>query len=801
MLVRDLRHALRLFVREPAFTATAVVTLMLGIGANTALFTVVEAVLLRPLPVAGADDIVVLRHRDLTTGFTKQYIALGDFMDMRERQRSLEALAGYSGVQSMLFDASEPVRVHGLAATPELFAALRIDVAAGRAFTADDLRQGAPPVVIVSHALWQTALGADSAVLSRSIQLGPTRRQVIGVMPEGFMFPPGQPTDVLVPLPVPAAQPVNRKASWTFALGRLRAGATADAALAEFAQLSQQMADEHPEQNRGSLYETLPLRDVLVGDTKRPLLILLGAVGCVLLIACANVSNLLLARSLSRQPEFAMRIALGAARWRLLLQIVSESLVLAGVGGALGAVAAWRLAPALAAMVPSDVRIPGLQGVAVNGSVLGFALLASLLCAAVFSVVAYLVATRGGPRAAAVSERRQTMSSGARHAASTLIAAEIALATVLLLGAGLTIRSFANLMSVDPGFRPVGVLTLQVALPSGRYPDVLARRALFDRFFAALEALPTVHSVGVAVVMPLTGNNWTAPLQRPEHPLPAGQRPPEVGWQAASGGYFRTLGIPLRAGRLFDSRDVPAGPPVVIVSDSVAQQFFPGEDPVGKRVIVGNATAEIVGVVGSIRRASLADAPRQDMYFPFEQTPSQAAALFLRTTGNPADSLPAVRAAIQQVERQAVVDDVRTLDGIAAESAGVTRLAMRVLAGFAIVALALAAVGIYGVASYSVRRRSREIGTRVALGATRRDITWMVMRQAIVLAAVGLSVGIVAGLFGARALSSVLFGVPPWDLAVLASATLVLTAAAFAASYLPARRAARIDPVRTLTTD
>jgi putative ABC transport system permease protein len=801
MLIRDIRRASRIFHREPAFAATAVMTLMLGIGVNTALFAVVEAVLLRPLPLRGADEIVVLRHRDVPTGVGKSFLAIGDVIDMRARQQSLESLAHYGGTQSTLFEGAEPVRVEGLAVGPEMFAALRLELAMGRPFTSDDGRPGAPPVVIVSDELWRTQLGSDPGILSRSLQIGSTRRMVVGVMPPGFRFPPGARTDVLLPFALPPTAPANRKAGWIFALGRLKSGVTLEQAQREFAHLSGQMADEHPDQNAGTVYEARSLLDAVVGETKGPLLLLLAAVACVLLIACANVGNLLLARSLARQPEFGMRLALGAGRARLLTQIFGESLVLAGAGGALGILVAWRLAPALGAMIPQSTPIPGLADIQLNAWVLVFSVGISILSALFFSGVAFVAVTRDDARNALISNRRLTASGGARSAASTLVAAEIALATVLLLGAGLTLKSFANLMSVDPGFRADGVLTMQVGLPAGRYPDPFARRALFERMFAAIKAIPTVDGVGVAAVTPLTGNNWIVALQRPEQPLPTGQRPPEVGWQSASAGYFQALRIPLHAGRLFDSRDVPKGAPVVIVSDALAARHFPGEDPVGKRVVIGDATAEIVGVVGSIRRASLADAPREDMYFPFEQGPGQEATLFMRTIGNPSALAPAVREAIRSVERQAVVHQVRTLDAIAEESAGITRLAMRLLGGFAVIALALAAIGIYGVVSYSVRRRTREIGTRVALGATRQDIIRLVMRQAVTVATVGLIAGISAGLLGARALSSVLFGVPVWDPVVLTGASAVLAATALGASYLPARRAAAVDPASTLTAE
>jgi putative ABC transport system permease protein len=801
MIARDVRHALRMFVREPAFTAAAVLTLTLGIGANTALFAVVEAVLLRPLPFAAADRLVLVKHRDTRTGLTKQDIAVGDFVDLKARQQSFEVFGGYGGVQSTLTGNGEPVRVEGASVTPEVFAALGTQPAMGRLFTADDVREGAAPVVVVSHELWQTELGSDPQILSRSVQLGATRRLVVGVAPPGFRFPPAERTDVILPARVPATAPAARKSGWIYGIGRLKPGVTLEAAEAEVAALSRQFEQEYPQQNQGSLYFTQTLRDGLVGETKQPLLILLAAVGFVLLIACANVGNLLLARALSRQQELAMRLALGAGRGRVIAQILTEAMVLAVAGGLTGVVVAWRAAPALASLIPQATPIPGLDHVGLNLWVLLFSLGASIASALVFSAVACIGLTREGARGALSGQRRVTMTAGARRAASALVAAEIALAVVLLIGAGLTLRSFAALIAVDPGFSPERVLTVQITLPAGRYAEQPARTAAYQRIFSAVDALPEVDTIGAAAVTPLTGNNWTAPLIRPEHPIQAGQRPPEVGWQSASGGYFRALKIPLRDGRFFEATDTMAAPPVVIVSDSIAEHYFPGENPVGKRLVLGDATAEIVGRVGDIRRASLSDAPRADLYFPFERQNGNGVTLFIRTHNDPLLAIPAVRSAVRQVEPNAVLFETRTLSDIAAASAAVSRLAMRLLAGFAIIALALAAVGIYGVMSYSVRRRTRELGTRLALGASRADIVRLVMRQAAAIAAAGLVVGTAIGLAAARALSSLLYGIPPWDPLALAGAGVVLVLTAFGASYLPARRASRVDPACTLATE
>jgi predicted permease len=449
--------------------------------------------------------------------------------------------------------------------------------------------------------------------------------------------------------------------------------------------------------------------------------------------------------------------------------------------------------------MPGTAAVPGLDAVGIDVRVLLFAFGAAVASALIAGGVACVGLFRSDA-GLMTSERRVTVTPGARLAASSLVAGEIALAVALLAGAGLTVRSFANLLAVDPGFTPSGVLTTQLVLPEGRYASDDARRAFYARAFADIEALPEVDTVGAAMVTPLTGNNWTVPLRRVEKPLPAGQRPPEVGWQLASEGYFRSLRIPLRSGRFFDARDV-TGAPVVIISEAVVNRFFPGERAIGRRVNLGDTEAEIVGIVGDIRRASLTDDPRADLYFPFERIMSPSTTLFIRASGDPVAALPAVRAAIRRIEPHAVLTDTRTLSHIAGESAAVNRLATGLLAGFAGLALLLAAIGVYGVMSYRVRRRRRELGTRLALGASPRDITRLVLLQAAALAAIGIAMGMAAAVVFARTLSSVLFGVTPWDPATLASAAGLIAFSTLAASYLPARRAGRVDPVSVLSAE
>jgi len=479
--------------------------------------------------------------------------------------------------------------------------------------------------------------------------------------------------------------------------------------------------------------------------------------------------------------------------------VMTEGLALALAGGFAGMVVASFAVPLLAAMVPNGPFIPGLGRVGIDGRVLLFTLAVAVASAVVFSALACVGLFRSNA-GIVTTQRQATMAPAERIAGSALVAAEIALAVVLLVGAGLTLRSFANLLAVDTGFVSSGVVTTQLTLPDGQYETNEARRAFYSRAFADIGALPGVEAVGAAMVTPMTGNNWTAPLQRVDRPVPAGQRPPEVGWQMASRGYFSALRIPLRKGRLFEPRD-GTGAPVVIISEAAAQRYFPGEDPLGHRIDLGDMKADIVGVVGNIRRTSLADDPRADLYFPFEREQIPSITVFIRATGDPVATLPAVRAALARIDNRVVLYQTRTLSDIAEESAAVTRLATRLLGGFAVIAVLLAAIGVYGVMSYRVHRRTRELGTRVALGASPGHITRLVLWHAGAITLAGVAIGGGAALVFARALSSVLFGIAPWDPMTLALAVVLLVCATGVASYLPARRAGRIDPVSALASE
>jgi putative ABC transport system permease protein len=801
MFQHDLRLAFRLLVREPGFTVAAVLTLTLGIGANVAVFALVNAALLRPLPYPDAARLVQVEHRDRRTGITKEFVAIGDFIDLRARQTSFVSLGAFGGGRNTIFGAGDPFDVATLQATPDLLDALGFHAALGRSLTDSDAREGAAPVMMLGHEVWQERFAGDPAVVGRSIRLGAVARQVVGIGAPRFRFPANGRTEAILPMRLPAQAPAGRKNGWVFAAGRLKPGVTMAQAAADLTAISRQMEQEFPAANQGSEYFGLAVRDAMVGDSKRALLLLLAAVGLVMLVACVNVANLLVARAVGRRQEMAVRVALGAGRGRLVAQALTESFVLATVAGAAGILVAGWATPALVALVPVSMHLPELGAIGVDATVLAFTAGLAALTTLLFGLIAAFGTSIDRATGALVNPGRVTASTGARRASSALVVVETALAIVLLTGAGLVLRSFARLLAVDPGFSADHVLTLDIALPGDRYREVAPRDAFYARAFDRLRRVDGIVEAGAAAVTPLTGNNWTVPFERADRPVPAGERAPDVGWQSATAGYFSALRIPLRAGRLFAATDRPGGADVVIISEAIQERFFPGENPVGRKVRLDGRLGEIVGVVGNIRRASLTDAPRADMYFPAEQAPEANATLFIRTTADPRSATAAVRETLRSIEPQIVLRDIQTLEDVVGESVQLTRLAMWLLGVFAAAALALAAIGIYGVMSYSVRQRTREIGTRMALGASSGNILWMVMRDGIAVAGLGAAAGLAGGLFAARSMAALLFGTSPADPATLAGAVAILLTVAMLACYIPARRATRLEPRESLIAD
>ncbi len=798
-MLDQIGQAIRTLARERSFTLPALVTLALGIGANVAVFSVVEAVLLRPLPYPSPDQVVLLRHRDLRTGLTKSHVAATDVADLAQRQRTLEAVVPYNTGRTTLYGLGEPIDAQAISAGATLFDVTGVVPHLGRGLSADDCRQGAAPVVVLGYEFWRTHFNADPSVVGRSVQMGSAARQVVGIAPPSFRLPPMSRVDVIAPLvlPPPAAGP-RTIGGWIFSAARLRQGTALDTADAELRGLSSQLGHEFPATNRGTEYFAVSMRDSLVGDSRQPLLLLMAAVGVVLLIALANVGNLLLVRSMARKGELAVRVALGAGRRRLFGQLLTENLLLTGVAAVIGvALASWGTS-ALVSLVPQSVNVPALADAGVNVTVLAFAVLVTLLAGIAFSVFAAAHVDGRNASAALISRTRHTMSRAARRTAATMVVAEVASAVILLVGAGLILRSFSALLAVDPGFDRRDVTTIAMQVPAGRYNAPEARHAFYGQLMPALQALPGVERVGAAAVVPLTGNNWTSPFERVDRPVPPGQRPPDIGWQQASRGYFEALRIPLKAGRHFEPSDV-GGPGVVIVSEAVVRRFFdPGESAVGSRIKIGNGEAEIIGVVGDIRRAALTDEPRADLYISFERTVPGGITLFVRSKPGETVTHDAVRTAIRAIEPNARVEPSVSLDEIAEESAASTRLVMWLLGVFGVVALALAAIGIYGVLSYTVRQRMREFGTRVALGASSRAIQGLVLRQGTLMVGLGLAAGLVVSLIATRALRSLLYSVTAYDPATIAAASGLLALVTLAACYLPARRAAKVEPSRNL---
>jgi putative ABC transport system permease protein len=793
----QIRQSLRALARDRSFTFAAVATLALGLGATLAVCSVFEAVLLRPLPYRDAERLVVLNHHDARTGITKDFVARGDVIDIRARSRTLDRVGTYGAGEVTVYGQGDPFRADALFATAPVFEMLGFTAALGRGLVAEDSRPGAAPVAVLGHALWRERFGGDPAAVGRSVTVGEQSLTIVGVAPAGTVFPPNAETGIIVAAALPLEAGTQRR-SWTLAMARLRPGVTVDAARAEIAALSRELEREFGETNAGSSYLVLPLRDALVGNTKQALVLLFAAVGVVLLIACANVASLLLGRAHARRRETAVRIALGAGRPRLLGQALVEAGAVSVLGVAVGLPVAHWGARALVRLVPDSVSVPGLAGVTLDLPVFAVATALAVAATIAFACVGALGARWDRVGAALVTGTRSSAGVRARGTASTIVVAEIAFAVVLLFGATLVLRSFAALLGVSPGFETEGVATVDVALPADRYAAPAARAAFYDRAFAALRALPGVTDVGAAAVTPLTGNNWTLPLERPEKPLPAGERPPEVGWQVASGGFFRALRIPLRAGRHFDATDRPDGPPVVIVSEALARQHFPGEQALGRRVRLGDGTAEIVGVVGDIRRASLADDPRPDMYLPFERAAAGQATLFVRTRGDAAASASAIEAALRGVEPTLIVADAGTMREVARSSLAIPRLLLALLALFAALAVLLAMVGIYGVMAYAVQQRAREIGTRLALGARPGQIQLMVLRRGLRVALAGGAAGLAVGALGSRVLASLLYGTSAADPVVLAAVPAALGVATVLACLVPARRASAVDPARTL---
>jgi putative ABC transport system permease protein len=798
---QDIRFGFRTLLRSPATSAVALLTLALGIGANTAIFSVVNGVLLQPLAFQDPDELVAVWESNPGRGFPRFSTSPPNYEDWRRQNQVFEEMFAASLGRYNLTGGDRPESIPGAVVTPEFFSVLGVRPALGRGILPEEGRPGGAKVVVLSQGLWQRRFGSDPGILSQRIEIDGESYAVVGVMPAGFDFPVKR--ELWMPL-VWDFPPDMRGAHFLFTIGRLKDGVTLDRALTEMKTLASRLERQYPESNTGWTVTMLRLQDLIVEDVRPALLLLLAAVGFVLLIACANVANLLLARLASREREIAVRAALGAGRIRLVRQMLTESLVLFLVGGLLG-----LLFAALANRVLLSLYAGGLpreSEIGLDGRVLLFTLALSLLTGLLFGLAPALSAT-SGRLYGALKEGGRAMAGGARGKMirNLLVLGEVAIALVLLVGAGLLLRSFAQLRAVDPGFRPQGVLSAQIVLPDQKYPDAERQIAFTRELLERVRAIPGVKSADTAFPLPLDGGGFILTFLAEGKPTPAAGEEPNANVRVVTPDYFQTMGTRLLQGRPFTPRDGPDAVRVVIVNKTMADKLWPGESPLGKRISYDEPGdpdfrwREVVGVAADIHHSSLEQEAGSEVYWPQLQTPVGGELnLIVRTEGDPARLSGPVREVVSGIDSDLPVDRVRTMEAVVAESLSGSRFQTVLLGIFGGVALLLAAIGVYGVISYSVAQRTHEIGIRMALGARRAQVLLLVVRQGMTLVLTGVAVGLAFALLLSWWLSdrvaAYLYGGQAVDPLILVVVPLMLSAVALVANWLPARRATLVDP-------
>ena len=797
-LWKDILYSIRVMLKNPAFSAVAVFTLAIGIGANSAVFSVVNAVLLGALPYKDPGQLVMFWENNLKMGLDQFPASYPNFVDYKEQSQSFESFAAFRRENSNLTGTDQPVRLAGAAVSEDFFPLLGVSPLAGHTFSPDEFK--AANSVVISYGLWQSRFGGDRSLVGRTLMLNGKTYTVTGVMPAGFQFPGElfERADFWVPLTLDPEEASNRASHGLFVISRLKPQVPVARAQAEVEAVAGRLQQQYQASNGGWGAKLTPLREQIVGDARPSLLILLGAVGLVLLIACANVANLLIARAAVRQREIAIRMAIGASRRRMIQQLLTESLVLAVVSSLLGLLLAFLGIGLLKPLIPSSYVY--VQDVGVNGKVLGFTLLVSVVTAVIFGLIPAFQATKpdiigwikeGSGKTSAGVQRRLMR--------KLLVVSEVALALVLLIGASLLIKSFMRLQEVDPGFKPENILTMSVTIPAAKYPDAERQRGFFRQVLQQIQATPGVKSAAGVTRLPL-GNpeQVRAFLIEGRPPLAPGEQQ-TASYNAVSPDYFNAMSIPVVKGRAFTERDEPNAPLVAVINETMARRYFPGEEPLGKHLILKKgSSAEVVGVVGNVKGQGLDAEPKAGIYVPYLQAPSPSMTLVVRSVADPLSLTASVRGAVRNVDGDQPVDNVSTMEQVVYKSTSQQRLNMLLLTIFAVVAVTLASVGIYSVMAQSVRQRKHELGIRLALGARPGHILKMVVGQGMGLTLVGVGIGLAAAFFLARLLSSLLYNVSAVDPLIYVGATLLLAVVAFVASYVPARRATRIDPMLAL---
>lgn len=795
-LLHDLRFGARMLAKRPGFTAIAALALALGIGANTAIFSVVNAVLLRPLPYPEPERLVTLwetSERSRTV-----HLAHLNFIDWREQSQSFAHMSAYTGRwggPETIIGGREPERAYSVAVYRDFFATLGVEPVVGRAFAPEEHRLDAPPTVVVSYGFWQRSLGGNPNLSDKRLTIGDRTFSVVGVMPPGFSFPAE--TDLWMVKEQLYEETSARSAHNYIGIARLKPGVTVAQAQAEMDAIAARLAQAYPDTNANTGAAVVSLQEQIVGAARPALLVLLAAVGFVLLIACANVANLLLARSLARQKEMAIRSALGAGRSRIVRQLLTESALLSLLGGALGLLLAFWVLDLLVALSPE--QLPRINEVGIDTRTLLFALMLSLLTSLLFGLAPALRVSRPELQEA-LKEGGRSASAGSGRLRNLLVVSEVALTLVLLVSAGLLLKSFWQLLSVDPGFNPENVMTMQVSLPRAAYTEEHQTIAFHRQLLERIEALPGVEAAGVINNLPLSGVDINGGFEVEGEP----DREGYAGFRIVSPGYFSALSIPLIRGRLFNAQDNESGMPVALISQRAANRVWPGEDPVGKRIRSGmdkrgEVWTTIIGIVGDVRHRGLDARESADLYVPYAQRPGRARDMTVvaRASGDPARLISALREQAQSLDRNLPVS-FAPMPQVFARSVADRRYSMLLLGVFAGVALLLSLMGIYGVMSYLVTERTREIGIRLALGAPRAHIMRLILSQGMLLACAGVGIGLAAASALTRVMASLLFGVSATDPATFAAIALLLVFTALLACYIPARRATKVDPMEAL---
>ena len=799
--MNDLRHGVRILLRSPGFAAVAIAALAIGIGANTAIFSVVHTLLLERLPYDQPERLAVVWEHNIPRDRQNNVVSPGNFIHWREMNRVFDDVAAVGLTMNVtLTGYGDPVEVPFQYVTSAFFGIVGVSPVVGQAFSLDE-KKSLGRVVIISDRFWRSRLQGDPEVLTRGIRLQGQSYSVIGVMPPGFSFL-DKTVDLWLPLGFPAEARTPR-GRWLMTVARLKPGVSFEQAQQDMTRVASELTRMFPSFNTGWTARVVPLREELTGNIRPALLVMLGAVALVLLIACANVANLLLARATSRQRELAVRAALGAGRGRLIRQMLAESVVLAVAGGIAGLALAWWGLAVLRAFVAEGIAIQRLELASIDASVLAFTAAATLVSGLAFGVVPAFTAS-GASLNASLKDGGRTGTGGRGKAArSTFVVVEIALALVLLVGAGLLVRSFTRLMDVDAGFETDRTLTMRVSLPQARYAEPAKRTQFFRPLLERVAQVPQVQAAGAVSTLPLTGLGAATSYEIVGQPAPPRGQEPVADVRVITGEYFKALGIPLLRGRLFDENQPADAVNRIIVNEALARRHWPNEDPIGKRIKVSWDTEiedEIIGVVGDVRHQGLDEEVRSMTYWPFARSPYSAMQMAVRTSGDATAVVWNIRAILRERDSDLALADVKTMDEVVSRSVAQRRLLMTLLSIFAGAALLLAAVGIYGVIAYSVTQRTQEIGIRLALGAQRSTVLRMIVGHALLLALAGVAIGTIGAVFLTKLMSGLLFGITRFDPLTFAVVGAGLIGVSLMASYLPGRRATRVDPVVALRT-